>query len=339
MRTPSAWLNGAEAAAAAGGSAPPNVGDNATTDIRNAPRQRLPARRGEGNGDNNENGGGEPPLPDFVWDPADIVGAYASLFVVLGIGATPWLADQRYGYIPYFASLAFIAIYLGAHRGLVREDRENFTLQQSAAAPFALSFSLFGIYLVIKYTNFDLAALVGGYFWLLGTLAVGSNLMLPLGTLGGGGGVGAETEKGVEERRRHMKWEDLVVWNAPVPEGLAVDRETGESVREVPVTAAAAAAGAVGVTAATADVLLGHGNHTLNNFLAVCIVADFLSLLGLGSFVAAGALLLGLLAYDAFWVFGSGYVFGRRDVYYSLFTHTHIHTLFFFVCFYNTTVL
>ena len=33
-------------------------------------------------------------------------------------------------------------------------------------------------------------------------------------------------------------------------------------------------------------------------------------LVGLGSFAAAGSLLLGLLCYDAFWVFGSGYVFG-----------------------------
>jgi len=40
------------------------------------------------------------------------------------------------------------------------------------------------------------------------------------------------------------------------------------------------------------------------------IAADFLSLVGLGSFAAAGSLLVGLLCYDAFWVFGSGYVFG-----------------------------
>lgn len=64
------------------------------------------------------------------------------------------------------------------------------------------------------------------------------------------------------------------------------------------------------MAAASADIALGHGNHTLNNFLAVCIAADFLSLIGLGSFAAAGALLVGLLAYDAFWVFGSGYIFG-----------------------------
>ena len=75
-------------------------------------------------------------------------------------------------------------------------------------------------------------------------------------------------------------------------------------------TNAYAVAAVVGVVAATADVACGHGNHTVNNFLATMIAADFLSLVGLGSFAAAGSLLLGLLCYDAFWVFGSGYVFG-----------------------------
>lgn len=199
------------------------------------------------------------------------------------MGATPWLADQRYGYIPYFMSLAFVSIYLGAHRGLVREDRENFTLKQSAAAPFALSLSLLTIYLVIKYTNFDLASLVGAYFWLLGSLAVASNVMLPLSTA-----AGALTEAGAVNG-----WAEEAVLEVPVPEGLAVDRVMGEPVRVLPITAAAAASGLIGVAAASADVALGHGNHTLNNFLACCIVADFLSLIGLGSFTAAGALLVG----------------------------------------------
>jgi hypothetical protein len=61
-----------------------------------------------------------------------------------------------------------------------------------------------GIYLIIKYTDFDLGTLVSGYFWLLGSLAVGSNMMLPLSAAGG------------------EKWGDRVVWEAPIPEGLAV---------------------------------------------------------------------------------------------------------------------
>jgi hypothetical protein len=186
MPPPSAWLSGVEAAAAAAGSAP----NNSSAKNQN-PRQRLasrPTQDGDGGGDGDE----EPQLPDFVWDPADIIGAYAGLFTVsaipppsyvawlpgdlcsaafqiihthvqiyiqhqrtvltngvwrhyaavLAVGATPWLAEQRYGYIPYFLSLAFASVYVGAHRGLVREDRENFTLEQSAAVPIAASVSL-----------------------------------------------------------------------------------------------------------------------------------------------------------------------------------------------------
>jgi len=49
-------------------------------------------------------------------------------------------------------------------------------------------------------------------------------------------------------------------------------------------------------------------------FLACCITAEALSLIGLGSFAAAAALLLGLLAYDAFWVFGTGALLGNGDM-------------------------
>ena len=79
MPTPSAWLNGAEAAAAAGGSAP--AGKKQTTDDATNPRQRLPSRRGSG-GDGDGDGDSGPPLPDFIWDPSDIIGAYAGLLTV-----------------------------------------------------------------------------------------------------------------------------------------------------------------------------------------------------------------------------------------------------------------
>lgn len=80
LPTPSAWLNGAEAAAAAGGSAP-GTRANPCGNAEN-PRQRLPSRRPERGAGDDDGGDGEPPLPDFVWDPADIVGAYAALFAV-----------------------------------------------------------------------------------------------------------------------------------------------------------------------------------------------------------------------------------------------------------------
>jgi minor histocompatibility antigen H13 len=289
------WLENAASAAAQGGSSPSPSSANP---------QRLPARRPRrGPDDDDDEDDDEDAVdksksksnddePSFVWDPRDVVGAYGALFAILACGTSPWLAEQRYGYVPYFLSLAFASIYLGAHRGLAREDRETFSLNQSAAAPFALSASLLGVYLILKYTDFDLGTLVSAYFWLLGTVAVGSNLVSPIAAV-----VGDDVAS-------------VVAFVAPVPEGVAVDAATGEPVVELPVSVAAAVACALGVAAATADVVCGHSNHTLNNFLACCIAADFLSLLGVGSFAAAGALLTGLLAYDAFWVFGSGAIFG-----------------------------
>ena len=292
---PAAWLDGAKAAAAQGGSSPNN------RSIDGANPQRLPTRKSdrksEGSGDEEGDEEGdanddEGDFPEFVWDPDDALFAYGSLAAVLAVGTTPWLQDQRYGYVPYFLGLALCSMYIASHRGLTREDRETFGLKQTALAPVALSISLFAIYCILRYTPFDLASLVSAYFWLLGVVAVTSNVAVPLSAAFG------------------QEWAERQVIDVPLPEGLAEDKLTGEPVRSTPLTNAYAVAAAVGVVAATADVACGHGNHTVNNFLATMIAADFLSLVGLGSFAAAGSLLLGLLCYDAFWVFGSGYVFG-----------------------------
>ncbi|KAK9800209.1 hypothetical protein WJX73_009552 [Symbiochloris irregularis] len=73
-----------------------------------------------------------------------------------------------------------------------------------------------------------------------------------------------------------------------------------------PLNRLVAAAGAE----ASADVLAGHTNFTLNNLLACLIAIDILGLIGLSSFRTALVLLLGLLFYDVFWVFGSPKVIG-----------------------------
>ena len=172
---PAAWLDGAKAAAAQGGSSPNN------RSIDGANPQRLPTRKsdrdpqGDEEGDANDDEDGED-LPEFVWDPDDALFAYGSLAAVLAVGTTPWLQDQRYGYVPYFLGLALCSMYIASHRGLTRQDRETFGLRQTALAPVALSMSLFAIYCILRYTPFDLASLVTCYFWLLGVVAVTSNV-------------------------------------------------------------------------------------------------------------------------------------------------------------------
>lgn len=44
---------------------------------------------------------------------------------------------------------------------------------QGLLAPLALSASLFGLYLLLKYTDFDLSTFLAAYFWLLSTVALG----------------------------------------------------------------------------------------------------------------------------------------------------------------------
>ena len=187
---PAAWLDGAKAAAAQGGSSPNN------RSIDGANPQRLPTRKSdrksEGSGDEEGDEEGdanddEGDFPEFVWDPDDALFAYGSLAAVLAVGTTPWLQDQRYGYVPYFLGLALCSMYIASHRGLTREDRETFGLKQTALAPVALSISLFAIYCILRYTPFDLASLVSAYFWLLGVVAVTSNVAVPLSAAFGQG--------------------------------------------------------------------------------------------------------------------------------------------------------
>ncbi|CAI7868784.1 unnamed protein product [Closterium sp. NIES-53] len=49
---------------------------------------------------------------------------------------------------------------------------------------------------------------------------------------------------------------------------------------------------------------------SLGNIVAVCIVSEVLQMLSLRSFAVASAVLVGLLLYDVFWVFGSSPIFG-----------------------------
>ena len=68
----------------------------------------------------------------------------------------------------------------------------------------------------------------------------------------------------------------------------------------------------VGVALATLDLRANHQDFTLNNLIAACIVSDFLSVIGFGSFKSCATALCGLLAYDAFWVFRSEAVVGKN---------------------------
>lgn len=56
---------------------------------------------------------------------------------------------------------------------------------------------------------------------------------------------------------------------------------------------------------ATVELSSHHTIFTLNNMVACLVATEILALVGLRSFRTATLLLVGLLAYDVFWVFGS----------------------------------
>lgn len=229
---------------------------------------------------------------DYDWDAFDVFASYGALAVTLGVlpGA---LEHAQLGYVPYFCALAATSIYIGAHRGLTRDFRETISFESSLAAPLALSASLLAVYVALE-LHVDLSAVVSAYFFVLGAIAVAGNSAEILSACG--------------------SWWKTGLIKVPVPDGWASDRETGEVLKgaELDVTPAQMCGGVVGLALAAADLQAGHQNFTLNNVIACCIVTDFLSVIGFGSFKSCATALCGLLAYDAFWVFKSEDVIGKN---------------------------
>ncbi|GAB4823645.1 hypothetical protein N2152v2_010691 [Parachlorella kessleri] len=230
----------------------------------------------------------------WKWETSDdAVRAYTLFLGVLAVGLLPQAASNSWASLPYFISLASLTIYIGAHRGLNARERQQITFKQGALAPLAASAALFGGYLLVKYLpNLSLQTLFDCYFWLLGSIAVAGALAAPARTLGRKVG--------------------QPVWQFQLPGWLQMASEDGKKVEQGDVALTDLLMVVVAVAAASGDVAAHHTNHTLNNLLACLIAADILQLVGLKSFRVAAVLLLGLLAYDVFWVFGSPSVIGEN---------------------------
>ena len=230
----------------------------------------------------------------YSWDSFDVFRSYGALAAVLAVGSSGALAGQRWAYVPYFTSLAVCAIYVGAHRGLTRDFRETISFQSSLLGPFVLSAALFAAYVALEVLHLDVSVFVNGYFFVLGAVAVAGNTAEPLNAAG-------------------AFWREGIV-ELPVPDGMAIDPNTREPVKDatIDVTSAQIVGVVVGVALATADLRANHQDFTLNNAIAACIVSDFLSVIGFGSFKSCATALCGLLAYDAFWVFRSEAVVGKN---------------------------
>ena len=230
----------------------------------------------------------------YEWDALDVFLSYSALALALALGDGRALSGWQFGYVPYFAALASLSIYIGAHRGLTRDFRETISFESSLAGPFVLSGALFAAYVCLEVFKLDLSVVTNAYFFILSAFAVAGNAVEPLHASG-------------------EWWRESAVKIA-VPNGWATDPKTGEVVEdaELDVTPAQMVGAVAGLALATADLQAGHQSFTLNNAVACFIVSDFLSVIGFGSFKSCATALVGLLAYDAFWVFKSESVVGQN---------------------------
>lgn len=192
--------------------------------------------------------------------------------------------------LPYFVVLASVTIYIAAHRSTTRLNRQQISFKQGALAPVGASAALLGGYVVVKYfPQLSLQVFFNAYFWLLGSVSVAGAFQAPMKKL-------AQT---LGQRNKTLD----------IPRGLLKD-DSGKDLADEGLLISDLVALLIGVGAASADVYLGHQSFTLNNLLACLIAVDILGLISLNSFRTATVLLLGLLAYDVFWVFGSPKVIG-----------------------------
>ncbi|GLC34018.1 hypothetical protein PLESTM_000144600 [Pleodorina starrii] len=225
------------------------------------------------------------------WEESDdAVLAYGSLVALLALGNLPVLQSAKLADLPYFVGLAVITIYIGAHRGLTTRQRQQISIKEGILAPLLASVSLFGFYLLIKYLpDFNVQAFLNAYFWMLGSFAIGGAAVPVLRKVGGPLG------------ELSLKFD--------VPEGWLLDEEGGSITKaELAPTDILSVCLALGLS--TAELISGHSSFTLNNLVATLVATDILQLIGPRSFRTAGLLLVGLLLYDVFWVFGSPKVVG-----------------------------
>ncbi|KAG2425833.1 hypothetical protein HXX76_013458 [Chlamydomonas incerta] len=235
---------------------------------------------------------GAPPADDaWRWEESeDAVKAYGALAGLLALGTVTPLHSTQLADLPYFIGLAVCTIYIGAHRGLTTRQRQQITLKEGILAPVLASASLFGFYLLIKYLpDFNPQMFLNAYFWMLGSFAIGGAAMPVLRQLGGPLG------------EKSIKFD--------VPEGWLLD-EAGHSITRAELAPTDIVSVALALGLSSAELASGHSNFTLNNLIATLVATDILQLIGPRSFRTAGLLLLGLLVYDVFWVFGSPKVIG-----------------------------
>ena len=240
------------------------------------------------------NSGGNSSVKPWRWEETiDAQTTYLVFILVLALGNVPQVQEWKAADIPYFISLALITMYAGAHRSLNSRQRQQINLREGFLAPVFASVAIVTVYFIIKLLpDLSLQSFFDAYFWVLACIASYSAFYHPARRLG----------KGLQ----------LPNWEMPVPNWLPVEDINGEKIRNTTVFTTDIIVLCIGIAISTADLLSHHTNFTLNNTIACLVAADILQFVGLSSFRVAGVLLVGLLMYDVYWVFGSAKAFNEN---------------------------
>jgi minor histocompatibility antigen H13 len=191
--------------------------------------------------------------------------------------------------VAYFGLTALSALVIGCKRSPLQsvELTAPLTKRQVLFAPVAASCTLFGAYLVLRFTPLD----IGLVFNALTTVLGGVCLKEALDPI-----VVSTFNLLRAENRAVADIEKPEYPGEPVPQVLASDA-----------VAAAVSAAVVAAYALPPSVLpaLAPVHFVFSNAIAVGIAARVLALIRPDSFVAAAGLLAGLCLYDIWWVFGT----------------------------------
>lgn len=245
----------------------------------------------------------------------EITSGYIGLALALGLGeaAQKVDADALFGSIdhsigpllPYTSTVYFLALslwtqYTGSWRALGETRTSDIRLRDSLLAPVLASASLFSLYLLIK-VGFDPFKYINGYFFLVGSLALFENSR-------------KFALSAVQVVAPGYELPERLRWRIRVPEFLLTDEERavgGEEFLETSVIDLVCVLLALGL--ASVALLDTHlSQFTINNLIALFIAMDVMRLIGFRSYATGAILLVGLLCYDVFWVFGSPSVVGSN---------------------------
>lgn len=220
-----------------------------------------------------------------------------------------WPNSGNVGDVLFFMATASSALYTGAKGAAFEADStEKLTPKQAATAPIGASFSLFGAYCLLRYTDVNVGALFNVVTTSLGALCLKEMVdpvthgLLPAGVrdwvalrLGGGGDSGSS---GLDAGNV-VTGEEA----APTAEGKPSPQANGGELL-VYGDEMVAWAFAIAITVAYLT-KTGPPNFLLSNVIAGALCARVLSFIRPESFLAIAGLLTGLLAYDIFWVWGT----------------------------------